>query len=158
NFTVTQSVIRSTTGGATGTSDGLLPDITDSVTIDGLVGGSFVNVLLLSKTSADPVSGFHVTGNAANSTIRNLNIMDAAGPGNFAGKGEFGILVDAAGGGLTVQSVTIQGVDGEGIRIQGSPNNTIGGDISSRFASVRFNGGAGIHISGAASTGNLIEQ
>jgi hypothetical protein len=151
-------------------NNGPLPAITETITIDGTPfgqtsGGVFIH--LNSTAAADAVNGFLVqdgaTTKGTNSIIRNLQITDDSGTKFFnAIPTEFGIKITAAAGGFNLQNVSINNIDGDAVDIINSPNNIIGGAGAIQAALLGTftapNNGIGVHITGAAATGNLVQQ
>ncbi len=139
----------------------LLPTITDTVVIDGTGGNGKIVIHFNSANATDVVNGFTVA--AQNTIIRNLIMLDDNGPNNFNPIGkEYGIKITGAGG-FNLQNVSIgdtagHSFDGDAVVIVNSPNNIIGGAGSNQAVLIFSNNGNGVHISGAASTNNLVQQ
>lgn len=132
-----------------------LPAITDPVTITGpdyLSGAPQIE--LVGTNAGAGANGLTLT--AGNSTISNLAIR------NFDGHG---ILISSTGGnrinGMFL-GVRPDGADGgngqDGLRIDNSPNNNIGGPTSVSRNVIGFNNGNGVQILGANATENRLEN
>ncbi|MGH2712155.1 MAG: LamG-like jellyroll fold domain-containing protein, partial [Actinomycetota bacterium] len=138
-----------------------LPTITDPVTIDGYTQDgampasnppAVTGIWLYGGTMA--ADGFHIT--AGDSTIRGFAIfawsesaIELEGPlgGNDIEGNYIGTREDAAN----------PAENGQGVFINGSPDNTIGGtDIADRNI-ISNNNTSGVNISGAAATGNKVQ-
>ena len=143
---------------------GLLPAITETLTIEGLLaGGGNAKVFLESASKADPISGFYITDGGGtfglNSIIRNLDITDQGGNLEFnAIPTEYAVKIDAVGGGFNLQNVTISNIDGPAVQIINSPNNIIGGAGAKQAFTFSVNNSHGVRVTGAASKNNLIQQ
>jgi CSLREA domain-containing protein len=146
-----------------------LPDIIDSVTIDGYTQpptgpgpepGPFVRIEL-SGANAGP-SGVDVDGlviTASNSTVKGLAINGWSGRGiviagsgttNNKVEGNF-IGTDASGGG------NAPGNSSGGVDIGEASNNTVGGKTDEERNIISNNGVDGVSIVGADATGNRVE-
>jgi hypothetical protein len=136
---------------------GALPVISDPVVLDGQTqpGWSSGPILQLSGSAAGAsASGLDIT--AGSSTVRGFVIN------HFTGTNRAGIRLATAGGN-TVQGCWI-GTDStgagaagnyQGIRVEGSSNNTIGGTVAGVGNAVRGSTSVGLLVS--AGTGNAIE-
>ncbi len=141
-----------------------LPAIIDPVTIDGYTQpGAAVNTLASGFNGALPVrlagtsagsgaNGLLITG--GNSTIRGLMITgfngDGIGLSGFGGNVIEGnvIGIDAAG--------VDRGNNANGVFINGSSNNLVGGESNAARNVISGNNNDGIEISGASASGNLV--
>ncbi|HEV2799104.1 MAG TPA: carboxypeptidase regulatory-like domain-containing protein, partial [Pyrinomonadaceae bacterium] len=133
-----------------------LPTITDPLIIDGTTqpGYSGTPLIELNGLSTGVVSGLVIT--SGNSQVKgliinrfsNLGIILQTGGGNIV-EGNF-IGTNAAG------TATL-GNNSNGVGIIDSANNTIGGTAAAARNVISGNGGDGIGISGASSTGNIIQ-
>ncbi len=128
-----------------------LPVITDTVTIDGTTGPN--SRVQLKGTSAPlGADGFHLQ--TISSTIRGFEIISFNGDG---------IKIETGGGnviehnwiGITFNN--LPGSNGNGIFINNSPNNTIGGTTSAKRNVISNNNNNGIAIVGGSATGNLVQ-
>ena len=141
-----------------------LPPITGTATIDGTSqpGYSGLPVVELNGTSAGPTAnGLVITGNST--TVRALAI-NRFGPGGQAGDpGGSGIVIQGAGShrlqmlfiGTNAAGTAGLPNRGDGIVVDNSPNNLIGGE--SPFANViSGNGRAGILLTGTGTLGTNI--
>jgi len=140
-----------------------LPAITETVTIDGTspapTGYSAGNpVVVLDGTSAGAgVDGLQIAPTASGCIIRGLVIN------NF---NRWGIFINNSGGSNTITGCFI-GINQagtaaapntwDGIKIESSPNNTIGGTTLALRNIISGNGGHGISISNANSIGNVVK-
>ncbi len=116
-----------------------LPSITQQVTIDGSA-----LVVVLDGSSAGAANGLHING-GNNSTIRGMIIRDFQGSG---------IVIQASG--VTLQLNRIMTNGGHGVHVINGSGNHIGGANSGVRNSISSNGGAGVVLEGAGSTGNFI--
>ena len=146
------------TGAATYTIQPLiaLPTIADTLTIDATTqagfGGSPIVELDGSTVGA---GGAGLTITAGSSIVRGLAI-------NRFPKG---IVLSANGGnaiqgnfiGTNVAGTVALGNVNEGLAIENSFNNTIGGTTSAQRNLISGNGGEGVMITGAPSTGNILQ-
>lgn len=130
-----------------------LPTITEAVTINGATGGA--TRVELNGTLAGPAAdGLSIT--SGNCTIRALVIN------GFSGNG---ILISGGGGNLLqnnfigTDSAGAMMVDntGSGVRIHGSPNNTIGGTIPAARNLISGNDGNGVQILNAGASNNIVQ-
>src|SRR5262245_23227364 len=96
-----------------GQNNGALPDITETVTIDGTpfnqTSGQ-ITVHLDSASLADPVNGFNITDGAttkgAFTIIRHVNLSDDKGTQFFnPSPTEYGIKITAVGGNVNLQDI-----------------------------------------------------
>jgi hypothetical protein len=133
-----------------------LPDITDRVVIDGFTQPGFAGTPLveLNGTGAGAViAGLNVL--SGGSTIQGLAIN------NFNGHG---IRLGTAGGdtvrgnfiGTNALGDTAHPNTGDGVFIDNTPNNTIGGTAAGDGNVISANTGNGVVIGGAGATGNTI--
>ncbi len=142
-----------------------LPTIVNTVLIDGTSqpanGGTTVTTPLIQVDGSTLPAGTNdgITVNlpvgTSPSTIRSLAI------GGFTGSG---IVINGAGGNSVQQSLigttpagTAAAANGNGIRITGSPNNTIGGTQVAFRNLISGNTGNGIFIEGTGSTGTQVQ-
>jgi titin len=149
-----------------------LPTITDPAIIDGytqpganpntnpqgLGSNAVLKIELNGGGAGTSANGLHIT--AGNSTVRGLAInrfrqsgilLDTNGgnvvEGNFIGTDASGTV--ALGNGLFTS--------GDGVRVNGSSTNTIGGTTASARNVLSDNSGMGIRITGSGATGNLVQ-
>ena len=133
-----------------------LPEITDPVAIDGRTQAGYAGKPLIELDGTMDAS--HSRGlslKSGNSTIAGLAIN------RFA---DIGLLV--SGGGSSLIKANFVGTDptgsislgngGEGIRVDGSPSNTIGGVASADGNLLSGNLRGGLQLVGPASSGNLV--
>ena len=149
----------------------LLPEITDSVRIDGYTQtGAFVNtnppgggtnaVLMIvldgsSLTGPEPsYRCLHISG--GNSTIRGLVINHFSGEGIIISGNEYFNYITGNFIGTDYTGTTSEMNGGTGIRIEGSANHFIGtGDAADKNV-ISANGAAGIEIELSGATGNYV--
>lgn len=155
----------------------VLPAITDPVIIDGysqpgaqanlLSQGDNAKVLIelsgRGSSGLNMVVGLKIT--AGNSTIRGLSIHsfgnDSASTGHFYP----GIILETNGGntiegnfiGVDSTGITNRGNGGDGIRINDSANNRIGGTLPSARNIISGNGDNGVYVNGSAASMNVIQ-
>jgi len=113
-----------------------LPDITGPVVIDGTTQPGFTGSPLIEVANF----GLKITGGG--STLKSLIIT--GGPG----------VVLETGGGNTITGCRLSGLT-DGVLINNSPDNQIGGTSASESNEIGGNG-YGVRINGAASSGNII--
>lgn len=136
---------------------GALPSVASNevVVLDGTTAPSYAGtpMITLDGTQAGPnANGLTLSGGS--STAKGLDIV------NFSGNG---IQLDTNGGdrvlscflGLTTENVAA-GNGGNGIFIDDTANNTIGGTDTGAGNVISGNGGNGILIDGVSSTGNTV--
>ena len=133
-----------------------LPALTDIAVIDASMatGSSGVPIITLDGSLAGPAAD-GLTLRATSSTVKGLDIV------NFSGNG---IRLDAGGGGATIvndyigvtTAGTVAGNGGDGIFINGSAGNVIGGTGATDANVISGNGGDGIFIEGLTATDNLV--
>ncbi|MFZ1701512.1 MAG: hypothetical protein WBO10_04225 [Pyrinomonadaceae bacterium] len=137
--------------------DTTLPTVTDPVVIDGTTQPGFAgSPLIILRRNNAPVAtnGLQISG--GNSTVRSLALM----------RFRDGVVLEMAGGNTITgcflgidprnESSTLSGTTGNGILINNSPNNTIGGNSVSLRNVIGRSTSDGIEITGAASIGNII--
>jgi hypothetical protein len=142
-----------------------LPDVSDPVNIDGTTQPGYGGTPLVEIRGKD--DGFtqiawalHIT--AGGSTVRALAVgrFDVAGIllGTEGANDAGGNKVESCYGGLRADGVTMAAlaIHGTCVKIADSPNNTIGG-TSAAARNVLSGCGFGVHISGAKSTGNIVQ-
>jgi hypothetical protein len=143
----------------TGSSTGLgLPTITSPVTIDATTQPGYAGapVIVLDGTNAGSgTNGLDLAATAGGSAVKGLVIE------HFNGNG-----IEVDGGGNNVLSGNYIGVDatdsgvagnaGDGILINGSSGNTIGGTAAGAGNVISGNGGDGVGITGSGATGNVL--
>jgi Domain of unknown function (DUF4214) len=135
-----------------------LPTITGPVTIDGTTQPSFSGtpIVELNGSSLPPgTNGLLIT--AGTSTVRGLLINRI--PGNSDAieiQTNGGNIVEGNFLGTDFSGNVAQG-NGNGVFINGSPNNTIGGTTPAARNLISANNGAGIRILGLSSTGNVVQ-
>jgi hypothetical protein len=134
-----------------------LPTITNPVVLDGTTEGTNVpgaSIELDGASAGATANGFDVQ--AGSSTIRGLTIN------RFAGNG---ILLDIKGGD-TVQAcfigTNVGGTSGlgnilNGVEVNGTINNMIGGTQAGNGNVISGNGGNGVLITGGGASGNLVQ-
>ncbi len=150
------------------TGEGALPFITDGVIIDGytqplattntlLVGG---NATLLIELDGSLVGGtgdgLHIAAGGDGTTIRGLVINRFGGDGieiNTAG----GASIEGNFIGTNVAGVADRGNGLDGIRVDNSANNLIGGSNPAARNIISGNNIHGVRIVGAGSTNNLVQ-
>jgi hypothetical protein len=131
-----------------------LPAITAPVNIDGRSQPGYAGSPLVELDGGElSGDGLTIAATGAGSVVRGLAIA------GFPGEG---IQING-GGGNVIQANHVGAADddssangGNGILIVNSPNNTIGGASAALRNVVSGNGGEGIRIDGAVSTGNVI--
>jgi hypothetical protein len=140
-----------------------LPTITDAVTIDGTSEPDFAGspVIELNGASAgDDANGLTIT--AGNSTVRGL-VINRFTTVNYTGG--HGIELSTNGGniiegnfiGTDVTGRQARGNGLEGVFVNQSPNNTIGGTTAAARNVISGNGEDGIVIYSSASSGNTVQ-
>lgn len=135
-----------------------LPSVTAAVVIDATTqpGYSGAPLIELNGTSLrSNTNGLNVTGGS--STIRGLLVNRFPGSGlRLAGAG--GHLVQACWIGIDLTGAVAQANDKNGILVDNSPNNLIGGTTADARNVVSGNLGlGGIVVSGAAAGGNVVQ-
>ncbi len=139
-----------------------LPTIMDTVLINGASQGSSTTPLieldgsLLTGSSANGLVFSQGMGSSANgSTVSGLAINDFKGAGIvITGAGSVSIQGNVIGTDATGMTAKPNGV---GISIQASASNTIGGLVDTQRNVISGNTGAGISITGGASSGNSVQ-
>jgi uncharacterized repeat protein (TIGR01451 family) len=144
-----------------------LPTITDPVVIDGSTqpGAANAPLIEIAGTNAGPSSnGFFIT--AANTTIRGLAINRFGTGGTAGASGGAGIVIQGPGGAGAVIEGNFIGMDtggtlfrpnrSDGVFVDNSPNNRIGGTSGASGNVISGNGRNGITLSGASTTGTVI--
>src|SRR5262245_6866446 len=129
-----------------------LPQINDSVTIDGTTQPGYAGTPLIELNGSTAGAGANgLTISAGNSTVRGLAIR------GFAGSG---IVLDTNGGDViqgnfigTNAAGTVLANGGSGVLISGVGNNTVGGTTAAARNVISGNSGAGVTITGAAAIG-----
>lgn len=133
-----------------------LPPITDPVNIDATTEPGYQGSPLIEidgEAAGSQVDG--LTINAGGSTVKGLAINRFQGSGILLQQGGGNRIVgDRIGTDLAGQKALGNGFDG--IEIDGSANNTIGGGDPSSANLISGNGIAGVQITGASSTGNVV--
>ncbi len=130
-----------------------LPIITDPLTIDGTTQAGFGGTPIIELDGTAGSIGLEIT--AGSSTVRGLVINGF----------DEGILLDTNGNnvvqgnyiGTNVAGTGDLGNINNGILIQDSANNTIGGTTSAQRNLISGNNGDGIRITGPASDGNTVQ-
>ncbi|MBW1699232.1 MAG: DUF4347 domain-containing protein, partial [Deltaproteobacteria bacterium] len=133
-----------------------LPNITDSVVIDGTTEPDFVStpVIVLDGTFAGAVDGLILTGDG--STIRGLVINNFNNDG-IEIQGDNNVIAgNFIGTDVTGTAAAANGDDGVDIRLGGA-GNIIGGNTAADRNIISGNAGEGIKIDGAGSTGNVVQ-
>lgn len=156
-FNIAGSGVRSIQIGSSG-----LPEITSPVTIDGTTQpgascSSWPPTLLieLNGTNSGPaINGLNLS--AGNSTVRGLVINRFSAQGIALSDGG-GNHVECNFLGTDSSGTITQGNLGHGLFIYNSPNNIIGGNLSSQHNLISGNHGNGIYLAAINANGNLIE-
>ena len=135
---------------------GSLPEVRETVTIDGATGGA-TQVELTGITVGFPAgtngTGLVFTGD--NNEVRNLIIIGYASPGITLRNGT-GSLIENTWVGLSKTGIAIPNVEG-GLLIDNSANNTIGGQTEDKRNIFSGNNENGITIRGAGAKMNKVE-
>lgn len=168
--TLRQAIIDSNTAGGTNTINfsitgtGIqsiallspLPTVTTPVTINGFsqTSGSTTPQIELNGAGAGAgANGLNIT--AGNSTVQGLIINRFTGNGIvLSGTGGNAINGDFIG--VNQAGTTASANGGDGVFINGSPNNSIGAQTSNGRDIISGNTGSGVHIAGAASITNVV--
>jgi parallel beta-helix repeat protein len=158
-----------------------LPTIAEAVTIDGTTQ-PVTNVIRLDGSSASGAAGLYIT--ASDSTVQGLMIysfpsngivLDGAANTTIVGNvisanGESGVYISGAGASGNVLTGNIIGADvtgmvdngnaGDGVWIDGAPDNSVGVPSADPGTGnlISGNDGAGVHISGAGAEGNKVQH
>ncbi len=128
----------------------LQPVVIDATTQPGYTDRPVVQLV----GNATQFNGFGVA--AGNTTIRGLSITGFPGNGiHIAGPG--GNVIEANHLGTDVTGTLARGNGNSGVAINGSSNNRIGGPLPTQRNVVSGNGTHGVSITGAASTGNVVQ-
>lgn len=141
-----------------------LPAITAPVVIDGFTqGGASSNTLAngnnavfkirLDGQSIGSFDGLTLTG--PSNTVRGLAFTRFGGDGIELGAGGYNV-VEGNFIGLDTDGVTVRSNSSDGIRINNSPGNTIGGTIPSARNVISGNLSDGIEFTGTAATNNTV--
>jgi hypothetical protein len=150
-------------------TNGNLPDITDTLIIDGshlawpqtkggdkrftqdygIVLNNASHGLVISDNPTAQAQFANPTAQAGLVVLRHISISGAAG---------VGVEIDTKFGGANLQDVRIQGFSSDGVRIVNSPNNIIGGSGTAQSVTITSVSGSGVNILGAGATNNLIQQ
>lgn len=134
-----------------------LPAITDAVTLDGTTQPGYSHSPLIELNgTATPAGTTGVALKAANTTVRGLvidrfsgNGITIQGPGGDHVEGNY-IGTNAAG-----TAALANGLDG--VFVNGSPNNVIGGTASGAGNLISGNGEHGVVLVGSGATGNHVQ-
>jgi hypothetical protein len=149
------------TGVQTISSYGGMLQVTDPVTIDGTTQPGYAGMpLIVLDGKGRP--GLLIT--AGNSTVRALVVMDCG----TASAPASGVVLSTNGGNVIAGCFIGSDATGtnsgyqiknslDGIRLDNSPNNVLGGTNASDRNVIMGNGGSGITISGAGASNNLIQ-
>ncbi len=134
-----------------------LPLLTVPVTIDGTTQPGYQGAPLVELSGANAgsqVNGLSIT--VGNTTIKGLAINRFSGSGILLqGGGSNQILADEIG--TNVSGTAALGNAFDGIAINDSSNNIIGGTNASSRNVISGNGITGVQVTGTSSTGNIIE-
>jgi hypothetical protein len=134
-----------------------LPTITKPVKIDGTTQPGFAGsplIQLQGNLAGASTDGLTLSAHSG-SVIRGLIIVLFGGDGIVVtGTGGSHII---AGNWIGLTTIGGAGNGGNGLTIDGVPNNQIGGTVSADRNVVSDNGASGIEIQGAGATGNVIE-
>lgn len=151
----TDSISFVHSGATTFTPGSAYPTITDPIVIDGTTDPDFVStpVVELDGTGAGAVDAIHIT--AGSSSVRGLVINRYGGTA---------IHLQTAGGntvvgcylGTDVNGTVDQGNTQDGILVDRSPNNTIGGTAAASRNVISGNDRYGVWLFDPASTGNQL--
>ncbi|MCP4925063.1 MAG: hypothetical protein GY916_03870, partial [Gammaproteobacteria bacterium] len=137
-----------------------LPDITETVVIDGTQDSDFSGtpIIVLDGSGTTGSNGLVLSGsNSDGSTIQGLVINNFQGIGIHIDDSDNNVI---AGNyiGTDVTGTTDSGNGGDGVQLtNGSSDNTIGGSIDGAGNLISGNDGDGITVSGATTTGNIIQ-
>ncbi|HEY1602374.1 MAG TPA: hypothetical protein VGG64_22420 [Pirellulales bacterium] len=131
-------------------TSGALPDITDTLNINGTTATGY----LASPTLAinfNNFGGLHLTASAVGSQIQALDLQNASNSAiTISGASSNAITGNIIG--LALDGNHFASNKGSGIEIDGSAGNTIGGDTAHARNIISGNYGAGVTISGASAT------
>jgi uncharacterized repeat protein (TIGR01451 family) len=143
---------------------GFLPTITDPVIIDGTTqpGTSDLPLIQLDGVNAGPFSnGLFLA--AGSSTVRGLSITRFGTGGQPADNGGAGIVIQGAGNnviernliGIAANGTTAAPNRADGVFVDNSPNNRIGGSLTVRNV-LSGNGRYGVMLNGDETVGTLV--
>jgi CSLREA domain-containing protein len=148
------------TGAQTIVPGSSLPDVTDSVVIDGSTQPGFAGSPIIE------IAGTGVNGNtdgivvsAGNSTLRSL-VVNRWSSNGIVLRGTGGNAVQGCYLGTDVSGTVAMGNGQAGLNIENSPNNLIGGttpEVRNVISANNGNGVGGIFIQGGTSSGNTIQ-
>ena len=129
-----------------------LPAITDTVNIDGTSAPGFAGTPVI-EVDYHSFAGLQFNSGSAGSALRSLALVNAAGAGVTI-NGDGGTLVAGNLIGLGLDGITAAGNSGDGLDLNASSGNTIGGTVAQDRNIISANQGNGISISN--SSGNQI--
>jgi hypothetical protein len=157
NFNIGSGVETIQAGSSSAYTGQALPNISHPVTMNATTQPGYVGVPLIVLDGTDvggSANGLDLTGTAAGSTVKGL-VLDHFGGNGIELDGGNNIVtnnyvgVDATGSGVA-------GNAGNGIFINNTSGNTVGGSTGDVGNVISGNGGNGIAISGAGATGNVV--
>ena len=161
--TITFAINTNTSGVQTITLSSALPAIIDPVVIDGTTQPGYSNapVIEINGNFLSGVHGLSVAGGG--STVRALSIRNSGRSTSVATRAS-GILISTNGGnvvagcyfGLNTNGVSALQNTANGITIDNSPNNVIGGTNAADRNVIGGNSQSGIQILGPGSTNNRV--
>jgi hypothetical protein len=129
-------------------TSGALPAITGTVDIDGSTAPGFAGTPVVA-IDYNHFGGFQFNSSSGGSSLLSLDLVDASGNGvTLYGGGSMLILGNYIGIGL--DGTTIAGNSGNGLQLNSSSGNTIGGTLAQDRNIISGNRGNGIYISGSS--------
>jgi parallel beta-helix repeat protein len=125
-----------------------LPTITSMVNIDGATAPGFVGTPLIA-VNYNHFGGLQFNAGAAGSTLRSLDLVNAAGNGVTL-KGAGSMVIAGNFIGLGLDGVTVSRNSGNGLELDHSSGNTIGGVTAQDQNIISGNGSNGIDLNGSS--------
>jgi trimeric autotransporter adhesin len=152
NSTVGADVIDFAVTGVIKLTSGALPAVTDSVRIDGANEPSFAGTPVV-EVDYNGFGGLQFKAGAAGSTLRSLALVHSSGAGvKLNGGGH--VLIAGNYIGLALDGHTVAANRGNGVELDSSVSNTIGGTLAADRNVIAGNRLNGIYVD--AGSGNLI--
>ncbi len=146
------NVIDFNVAGTIRLTTGALPAITDQVDIDATTAPGFAGTPVV-EVDFHGLGGLRFNAGATGSALSSLSLVNAAGAGVTVNGGR-GMHIAGNYIGLGLDGVTIAGNGGDGLDLNASANNTIGGTTTQDRNVISGNHGNGVSISG--SSGNQV--
>ena len=136
---------------------GALPAVNGMVNIDGTAAPGFAGTPTI-EVNYNRFGGLHFNAGATGSTLRSLDLVNAAGNGvTLNGAGNMRIAGNFIG--LALDGVTVAGNSGNGLELDHSSGNTIGGITPRDQNTISGNRSNGIDLNGSSNNqilGNFI--